>query len=210
VYVCLSQMVQDKPCGQEIAEYNANSAPNSPLHMYVFGEYVDEPLAQITPQGLGYTTHYYHANRLYCVAALTDNMGAVIERYTYTAYGATTILAPDGVTLRAASSYDNAYLHTGRRLDGETGNYYFRARYYSPTLGRFLGRDPLGYMDGTNFYAAYFAMLSGTDPLGLWWGWSSVKAFVQGAIEGAIVTAAVIIVVAEVVALAPALVFCHV
>ena len=43
---------------------------------------------------------------------------------------------------------------------------YFRARSYSTTLGRFISRDPLGYVDGMNLYAGYFVP-GGRDPLGL-------------------------------------------
>jgi hypothetical protein len=62
---------------------------------------------------------------------------------------------------------------------------YFRARYYSEELGRFVSRDPLGtaldvnlmnalnrlksgaaYEDGMSLYMAYFAV-NGMDPLGL-------------------------------------------
>jgi RHS repeat-associated protein len=40
----------------------------------------------------------------------------------------------------------------GYRYDAETENYYVRNRYYSPTLGRWLARDPVGYQGGTNLY----------------------------------------------------------
>ncbi len=52
-----------------------------------------------------------------------------------------------------ASAIDNPYLFTGRRYDPESGNYYYRARIYSPELGRFLQTDSLGYVDGLNLYA---------------------------------------------------------
>ena len=39
-----------------------------------------------------------------------------------------------------------------RRLDDESGLYYYRARYYDPTEGRFLEADPIGYGDGMNLY----------------------------------------------------------
>jgi RHS repeat-associated protein len=42
---------------------------------------------------------------------------------------------------------------TGRFYDEESGLYYYRARYYDPTLGRFLQRDPLGYRAGPTLYA---------------------------------------------------------
>jgi len=46
---------------------------------------------------------------------------------------------------------------TGRYLDAETGLYYFRSRYYSGSLGRFIARDPLRYVDGMSLYAGYYA-----------------------------------------------------
>ncbi|MFC3053157.1 RHS repeat-associated core domain-containing protein [Kordiimonas pumila] len=35
------------------------------------------------------------------------------------------------------------FRYTGRRYDAETDLYYYRARYYSPKLGRFLQTDPV-------------------------------------------------------------------
>ena len=40
----------------------------------------------------------------------------------------------------------------GYRYDAETDNYYVRNRYYSPILGRWLTRDPIGYQGGINLY----------------------------------------------------------
>jgi RHS repeat-associated protein len=62
------------------------------------------------------------------------------------------------------------FRYTGRRLDPETGGgtvepsglYYYRARTYSPTLGRFLQPDPIGYTAGNNLYAYV-----GNDPLNM-------------------------------------------
>jgi RHS repeat-associated protein len=90
-------------------------------------------------------TYYYHANQIYSIAALTDSTGNVVERYTYDPYGKVQILAADGVTVRTASAVGNPWTFTGRRLDGETGLMYYRARMYSTELGRFAGRDPIKY-----------------------------------------------------------------
>jgi len=49
---------------------------------------------------------------------------------------------------------------TGRRVDPETGLYYYRARMYHPALGRFLQTDPIGTASGINLYAYV-----GNDPL---------------------------------------------
>ena len=74
------------------------------------------------------------------------------------------------------ASLGGTFRYTGRRLDPETGGsaaqpsglYYYRARTYSPTLGRFLQPDPIGYAGGNNLYA-YVSNdpLNLVDPLGL-------------------------------------------
>jgi len=84
----------------------------------------------------------------------------------YDPYGKVTILAADGVTVRTASAIGNEITYTGRRRDAETGLYYFRNRYYSGDLGRFVSRDPLNYVDGMSMYHGYFAV-NGVDPFGL-------------------------------------------
>lgn len=58
--------------------------------------------------------------------------------------------------------------YTGQRYDSETGLYYYKMRYYSPKLGRFLQADPIGYAGGLNLYAyAENVPTVMTDPIGL-------------------------------------------
>ena len=66
----------------------------------------------------------------------------------------------------------NPYLFTGQRYDPEIELHYFKARTYHQRLGRFIQRDPIGYVDGMNLYAAYFAMWGGVDPMGLIYRWT--------------------------------------
>ena len=78
------------------------------------------------------------------VIALSDSSGGVQTQYTYEPFGKTSVSG-------AAST--NASQFTGRENDG-TAIYYYRARYYSPTLQRFIGEDPLGFAGGDlNLYA---------------------------------------------------------
>lgn len=52
-----------------------------------------------------------------------------------------------------ASGVDNPFRFAGKMPIGETGKYDFVFRVYDPTLGRFLQRDPKGYVDGSNLYS---------------------------------------------------------
>lgn len=60
------------------------------------------------------------------------------------------------------------YAFTGREWDPETGLYYYRARYYDPSSGRFIAEDPIGFDAGPNFYGYVLGNpVIGRDPLGL-------------------------------------------
>jgi RHS repeat-associated protein len=64
---------------------------------------------------------------------LTNNTGAVTDRYDYDAFG--NLVSASGTT-------PNDYLYSGERFDADAGAYYQRERYYSPQRGRFLTSDP--------------------------------------------------------------------
>jgi RHS repeat-associated protein len=74
--------------------------------------------------------------------AVADANGNIQAQYSYEPFGAAQI--------NGTSS--NSYQFTGRENDG-TGLYYYRARYYSPQLQRFVSPDPIGLSGGINFYA---------------------------------------------------------
>ncbi|WJI14309.1 hypothetical protein MWN52_11710 [Pseudoxanthomonas winnipegensis] len=86
---------------------------------------------------------YFLTDLIGSTRLLTDSSGAVVQRYDYDAYGATTQDNP-GVT--------NPYQYTGREKD-QSGLYYYRARYYQPGIGRFISEDPIGLTAGPNGYA---------------------------------------------------------
>jgi RHS repeat-associated protein len=63
---------------------------------------------------------------------------------------------------------DNPFRFAGKRILAGTGMYDFVYRAYDPRAGRFLQRDPIGYVDGLNLYAfVRNNPLVFTDPLGL-------------------------------------------
>jgi len=95
--------------------------------------------------------YYYHFDGLGSVIALTDSSGKTVEIYRYSAFGQTTIYNAQNHPI-AASQVGNIYYFTARQLDTETGLYYYRARMYSPALGRFMQTDPVGYGAGMNLY----------------------------------------------------------
>jgi RHS repeat-associated protein len=75
--------------------------------------------------------------------ALTDGSGTPATEYSYEPYGG---------LLVSGSASTNTFGFTGREMDG-TELYYYRARYYSPTLARFLSEDPIGFKGGWNLFA---------------------------------------------------------
>ena len=121
--------------------------------------------------------NFYHYDGLGSVVALskydsTLGSAVIVERYQYSPFGITTIYNADKTQEFDESQYGNPYMFTGRRFDPETGLYYYRMRYYSPDLGRFLQPDPIGYADGMNIYAYV-----GNNPLN-WidpWGLAEVR-----------------------------------
>ncbi len=84
--------------------------------------------------------------------ALTNEAGSVLERYIYTEFGTPTATNVPTGAAGPASFYQNPILFTGREWEPEAGVYYYRARYYNPTTGRFLSRDPLGIAPDLNLY----------------------------------------------------------
>lgn len=87
----------------------------------------------------GYNYHYdAHGN----VVQLSRGRSTVFKDYYYDAFG---------VEQNADPADTNPFRYCGEQYDTETGNYYLRARYYTPRAGRFTQEDPI--RDGLNWYA---------------------------------------------------------
>src|SRR3989441_2044523 len=100
---------------------------------------IDEPLAMLRSS----STSYYHADGLGSVSSLSNAAGSIANTYTYDSVGKLT---------NSTGSLTNPFRYTGREFDSETGLYYYGARYYDPSTGRFLSEDPIGFSGGRNFY----------------------------------------------------------
>jgi RHS repeat-associated protein len=104
------------------------------------------------------STQAFIADGLGSTIALLDSTGTVQTQYTYDPFGKTT-------TSGVANGNNNHF--TGREND-PAGLYFYRARYYSPKLHRFISIDPLGFLAGDpNLYAYVFnSPTNFTDPSG--------------------------------------------
>jgi RHS repeat-associated protein len=115
---------------------------------------LDENYARVNSAG----TTSYVTDALGSTIALTNGSGATTASYSYEPYGNTTKAGAD----------DSVVQFTGRENDEASNLYYYRARYYSPQLGRFISQDPTGFSGGLNWYAyADGNPISESDPLGL-------------------------------------------
>ena len=111
------------------------------------------PLEQMNTSG---ELLWYHHDQQGSTRLLTNNAGAVVGTASYNAYGQTT--ATTGTT--TALGYDGQY------TDPETGLIYLRARYYDPTTGQFITRDPLRTLTEEPYNYGGDNPVNGTDPSG--------------------------------------------
>lgn len=146
--------------------------------VFIYGNYIDEPIAMVRSWGAVSDTIWYFQGNNFNVETITNQTGTVVERYEYTPYGKTTVytsMGTDGVWFTAddvsstVSAKGNTLTFQGRELDAETGNLYFRRRYYQSALGRFISRDPIRLAGDTSNLFAFVknTPLDDSDPMGL-------------------------------------------
>jgi RHS repeat-associated protein len=116
-------------------------------------------------QGVGgYLTRFALPDGLDSTRQLSDVDGIVTDSYFYDAFG--------GALSGDSGNSPNSYRYNGQQLDGASGMYYLRARYYNQGLGRFISHDPLlgEASDPVSLHRYLYASADGVnyiDPNGL-------------------------------------------
>jgi RHS repeat-associated protein len=110
------------------------------LSRYTQDRAIDEPLAQLSAG----TTSYYQRDGINSISSLSNPAGAIANTYTFDSFGKLTA---------STGTATNPFQYTGREFDAETGIYNYLARYYDPSVGRFLSEDPIQFDGGVDFYA---------------------------------------------------------
>jgi RHS repeat-associated protein len=107
---------------------------------------------------------YYHCDQIGTPQELTDSDGELAWSAKYRAWGE----AKEAISEAARKAgIGNPLRFAGQYHDAETGLHYNRHRYYDPSTGRFISKDPIGLEGGLNAFQYAPNPTGWIDPLGL-------------------------------------------
>jgi len=158
--------------GWQVLEVRKDSNAD-PLKQYVWDlRYIDAPVLRwrdADTDGSAIEKRYYTYDANFNVTGLVEEQASatVVERYAYDPYGNVHVLDADwSADADGASDFDNELLYCGYRFDADTGLFHVRFRFYHPTLGRWMQRDPLEYQGKMNLYSSATNPTIMVDPFG--------------------------------------------
>jgi RHS repeat-associated protein len=109
---------------------------------YLHGDRIDEILARSRPSD---GSAWYLVDKLGTIRALANSSGVVVNHLDYDSFG--------NLVLQTNPAAGDRFGFTGREFEASIGLYYFRARFYDATTGRFVNEDPIRFDAGdTNVF----------------------------------------------------------
>ncbi|EHU1196472.1 RHS repeat-associated core domain-containing protein, partial [Acinetobacter baumannii] len=127
-----------------------------------------DPLWNTVKQSQGFDdVWFYHCDHLGTPQEMSDQTGAIIWKAEYKAWGECKLEQTNSDFFEKSEIISNNIRFQGQYFDEETGLHYNRYRYYSPYVGRFISKDPIGLLGGFNVYAYTANPVQWVDPYGL-------------------------------------------
>ncbi|NUY81909.1 hypothetical protein HUK80_13475 [Flavobacterium sp. MAH-1] len=101
-----------------------------------FAPIVESVVLKYKEDPKGNSPYYFFSDHLGSSSYIVNAAGNVSQHMEYLPFGET--LAEEHL-----NSVNSPFKYNGKALDGETGNYYYGARYYDPKLSVWLSVDPM-------------------------------------------------------------------
>ncbi|UJA02039.1 RHS repeat-associated core domain-containing protein [Acinetobacter johnsonii] len=149
---------------------------SSPIELHQTPDWTDQqysvykdPLWKTTKQSKGFDdVWFYHCDHLGTPQEMSDHTGAIIWKAEYKAWGECKTEKAKSNFFENSEIISNNIRFQGQYFDLETGLHYNRYRYYSPYVGRYVSKDPIGLLGGFNTFVYVSDPNGWVDPYGLY------------------------------------------